>query len=319
MFLRLLLALLAFAPLLAANPPPGPSPHPVVALLKTEASSPLLEPRIEAFDALLLVELTARPEIILVEREELGGVLDELHLQAQAATSATNAVQIGRWTGARIIVSARATARGPGLSVAARILGTETGAVLVTDITMDAPYQFAAGAGSLAAKIATLIAEKGAALLPPPDDEAAQLAALRAALGGQTPRSIQLSIQESRGAAPVAPVIHSLAAEEIARIWEAAGGRASRDPESTSPSDSLLLRAEARAELGLRPGQFVSARGHISLVVIDSASGREIFRDRQTEIVLETSDALALDAALQKSARLLTLRLLRAFSPPVRS
>ncbi len=320
MALRRLFCLLVLAlPLRAeTSPAPGPLLPPTVALLHTESSSPLLEPRVAVFDALLLAELSARPEIILVEREDLGAALGEFHLQARAVADPANAVRIGRWTGARIIVSARATARGPGLAVAARILGVDTGGVLVADAAMDAPAAFAPGARGLAEKIAALIAEKSPRLLPPPDDEAARLESLRASLAGRLPRAISFAVRETRASAAAAPSARSLVAEEIARLWEAAGGLAERDPTAAAPAGALLVRTDARAEPGPRHGEFSTARGHVSLVVLDPASGRELLRDRQTEIALESSASGALDAALQKAARTLAFRLLRDLPPQER-
>lgn len=314
---RLLTVLFALALAPAAHAAASaPTTPPALALLHTEASSPLLEPRIESFDTLLFAELSARPGIILVEREALGAVLGELHLQARAATSQATAAQIGRWTGARIVVSARATARGPGLAVAARIMGAETGAVVVADVTMDAPEHFASGASALAGKIAAAVEEKRGQLLPPPEDEAARLETLRAAFANRPPRPIALAIRETRGAA-AGPAAHPLVSEEFARIWEAVGGHASREADSATSAGALLLRADARAEPGLRHGEFFSARGHVSLVVIDPAAGRELIRDHQTEIALEGSSSSALDAALRRAARALAFRIL--LSPSTQS
>lgn len=295
---------------LYARPGPDSSSHPTVALLKTEASSPLLDPKIAIFDALLFAELAARPEMILVERDELEATLDELHLQRTAATSSANAVHIGRWTGARIIVSARAVANGPGLTVAARIMGTETGAVIVADAAMATPDRFAVGARELADKIAAVIVEKSARLLPPPLDEAAQFDALRVHLNNQPPPPVLLAIHETRGAAD-SSLASPIVAEELARIWKTLGGQVSRDERAASSTSPLLVRAEACAVPGHRHGDFFSARAHVSIVVLDP-SGRELSRDHQTEIVLEVSGSLALDAALQKAARVLAVRLLRA-------
>lgn len=316
----LVLARLGATAALAGEPAPAPLATvlapPAVALLHTEASSPLIDPRVAAFDSLLFAELSARPEIILVEREELGAALGEFHLQSRAAADPANAVRIGRWTGARIIVSARATARGPGLSVAARILSVDTGGVLVADAAMDAPSAFASGAKCLADRIATIIVERSAPLLPSPDEEAARLEALRTSLDGRPPRTITLAARETRSA--VSPSARFLAAEEIARLWKAAGGLVEREPGAAAPAGSLVVRVDARAEPGLRHGEFAVARGHVSIVVLDPASSRELLRDRQTEIALDASDSRALDIALQKAASALTFRLLRDLPPQAR-
>lgn len=289
-------------------------PRPAVALLKSEVSSALLEPRAEVFDSLLFAELAARPELLLVEREELGAAIDELHFQTAAAASPGGVSRLGHWTGARVLVSARAVAKGRGLTVAARVIGTETGSVIATEIAESDPDRFAAAARELAGKIAAIIAEKSDRLLPPATDEAAELATLRAALKSKPPPFASLTAHETRGADD-SRATRSIAAEEIARLWETLGGRISHEDTGSPDAPTPLIRVAARVHPLGRRGELISARAHVSLVVVEPGSGRELFRDRQTEIVLEPSEALALDTALHRAAKTLGLRLLRALPP----
>jgi len=311
-----ILALLALP--LAAQPQSEDRSSPAVVLLKTQASGPLLELKVAAFDDLLFAELASRPTLHLVERDELGAALNEIQLQASATSSSAIPIHIGRWTGARIVISSRAVAQGPGLAVAARIIGVETGRVLVADTAMENPDHFAVGAREMADKIAAIIAAKGDLLLPPPVDEAAQIDALRTLLKSHPPPLALLTLPKPEAAA-APPVSNSVVAEEITRLWEAVGGRVSRDETPSPASDFILIRVEARTDSGPRHGSFFSARAHVSLVVIDPPSGRELLRDHQTEIALEASDILARDAAQKKAARSLTFRLLRALPHPARS
>ena len=300
---------------LKAKSEPGPVTPPTVALLKTEAASLLLEPRIATFDALLFSELAARPEMILVEREDLDAAFAEFRLPASAATSSTGAVLVGRWSGAGVVIAPRAVARGPGLTVAARILGVDTGLVLVADTSMESGDHFASGARELAAKIATLVQEKHARLLPPPFDESTQLEALRTILNNGAPPTVSLAIRETRGAGPAtSAVANPVIAEELARIWQALGGRLSLENNEGQDSAALLLRIEARAWPGPRHGDFSSGRAQIALVAVDRSSGRELLTDHQTEIALESSEALALELAQRRAIRALGFRLLRALA-----
>lgn len=304
--------LILAAPLSAKSEAPAP---PTVALLNTEAASILLEPRISTFDALLFAELSARPEIFLVEREELGSALDEFRLHSQAGTSATHAVLVGRWMGAGIVISPRAVARGPGLTVATRILGVDTGAVLVTETAMDSSDRFAAGARELAAAIATIIREKHARLLPPPFDEPAQLQTLRALFNNRAPPDLSVAVREIRGPDVDASTMgNPIIAEELSRIWQALDGRTSSENNNDHTGPSLLIRLEARSSPGPRHGDFISGRAQLSITAVDRASGRELHRDRQTEIALETSETLAFEVAQRRAARVLAFRLLRTLA-----
>jgi hypothetical protein len=296
----------------AAAEPSRPLP---VALLKTEASSPLIEPRIAVFDSLLFAELASRSELILVEREDIGAALEEFRLRAGGTTASANAVHIGRWTGARIVVSARAVAHGRGLGVAARILGVETGSVIVVDTSMKSPETFADGARALADKIAATLAEKSAALVPPWLDEDAWLEILRASLKHRPTPPLAFSTHATPGS-PEADD-ERVFSEELSRLWKTLGGQASLDPTASQSHGAVRISAEARTKSGLRHGEFASARAHVSLVLIESATGRELLRDQQTEIVLEASDALAREASLRRSARSLAARLLPALCVPV--
>jgi hypothetical protein len=136
-----------------------------VALLRTEPASPLLEAMTANFDDLLFAELSARPELILVEREDLGKVLTELELGVVSVTSPAGAARIGRWTGARLLLSSRAVAMPPGIRVVTRILGIETGRVHLVTTEAQRPAEFPEVARALAAELGTRIATKSSDLL----------------------------------------------------------------------------------------------------------------------------------------------------------
>jgi TolB-like protein len=83
--------------------------------------------------AMLIADLSASTELVVVERERLQEVLDELKLGASPKVDAATAAKIGKLLGAQYLVMGRYFDLKGTLMVTARAINVETGAVLRTD------------------------------------------------------------------------------------------------------------------------------------------------------------------------------------------
>ena len=81
---------------------------------------------------LLVAELARLPKVTVVQRDRLEEVIREQALQLSGRVDETSAVQVGRLTGATVLVSGSAVVAGKTLRMDAQMVGVERGAVLET-------------------------------------------------------------------------------------------------------------------------------------------------------------------------------------------
>ncbi|TKB80676.1 MAG: hypothetical protein E8D45_03030, partial [Nitrospira sp.] len=81
---------------------------------------------------LLVAELARLPSVTVVQRDRLEEVIREQALQLSGRVDETSAVQVGRLTGATVLVSGSAAVAGKTLRMDVQMVGVERGAVLDT-------------------------------------------------------------------------------------------------------------------------------------------------------------------------------------------
>ena len=79
---------------------------------------------------LLFAKLVVRPELFLVDRNDLKKTLQELELNLSGVVKAGDATRVGQLTGAKILVSGSVVQVDKKLYLVARIIGTETSRVV---------------------------------------------------------------------------------------------------------------------------------------------------------------------------------------------
>ncbi|MBV9125224.1 MAG: protein kinase, partial [Planctomycetes bacterium] len=127
---------------------------------------------------LLYSRLGTRPNIALVEREDLKRVLGEAELNLSGAVKPSQATQVGRLTGAKILVSGSVMSEGKKLYLVAKVIGTETSRVLPVAVEGRAGDELAPLAEKLADKVAVTITQHANQLVASPATQKDQLAEL---------------------------------------------------------------------------------------------------------------------------------------------
>ena len=130
----------------------------------------------------LFASLAANQKIILVERDGLKQVLDELTLSKSGVVAANDAVQIGRLTGAQILITGSVFRAGKKTYLVAKIIGTETGRVLGASV--NGTDDVATLTEKLAKEVSSMI-RKSADKRMPKDSPRDRLAALQKAMAGK--------------------------------------------------------------------------------------------------------------------------------------
>jgi hypothetical protein len=296
-----LLTTIVFPGFLAAAEPALPPM--TAAAFDVECVSPALKDRAGQFSALFQAELAAQPNLAMVERAQLDTAVGELSLSASGMADPSTAAKVGRLTGAKALILSKAIGSPTEMTVVAKIIGSETGRVFAVTETIgssDTP----SAAKALAGKVAALAKTHATELLAPAEDTAAREAKMKALVAGKNLQTITISIPEQH---ITRPVRDPAAETEIARTLGGLGF--SIFGQSSAEKAAIRITGEAISELGTRHGDFISCRARVEIKVVDTASGKILLQDRQTEVVADISEAIAAKTALQNAGGKLAERI----------
>lgn len=250
---------------------------------------------------LLTTYLSMSQDLHLVERAELEQLLGEQELGLSGNVESASAAQIGKLTGAKILVTGRSFTAGRDRVTAARIMGTETGRVFGELISSPPNEPVTTVAQQLAEKISEKIAEQTGALVAPVQPKIDIVAKLRAQFEGLELPTLYIKIPEEHLSRPV---LDPAAETEIGLILGQAGF-----PLLDNPNADYRIEGEAFSELGMRRGNLVSCRARVEVKVIERSTGRILAMDRQTEVAVDLAESVAAKNALQIAAAKLAERI----------
>ena len=296
----------------AAAPAPAPAPNvaakppPMIpaAILKFTERGVGMEGQGATVADLLFAGLVERPELLLVERADLDKVLAEAELTASGVVSDKEATQIGRLTGAKILITGAVFKAGNKNYLVARIIGTETGRVMGKSV--DGPEGVDELARRLAAAVATQIIEGGDKLVAPAVNPDTRLLDLKKQLAGKKLPAVCVKITELHlGRAAIDPAAET----ELSHFLHELGATLIDATKGDVSQAVYRIEGEAMSETGLTLRNLVSVRGRVEVKVLDRA-GKIVAVDRQTAVKLDVTEVLAGKAALQEAAAQLAERLL---------
>lgn len=256
---------------------------------------------------LLAAELASAPELMLVEREELDKILKEFELTVSGAVPAAETIQIGRLTGARILITGSVIDLENDRYLVAKIISTETSRVLGASAKGKAADGLAELVQKVATEITRVIREKGATVLPADLTRDDRLNQLKKRLEGETRPAVLVRITESHVGAPrIDP-----AAQTEVTLWCQSLGFRTIDPVQGNESDAdFVITGEGLSELSSRRGNLVSVQARLELKVVNRRTGDVVGADRQTIRRMDATEQVAGKQALQEAAADLAERLL---------
>jgi TolB-like protein/tRNA A-37 threonylcarbamoyl transferase component Bud32 len=255
--------------------------------------------------------LTARlgtlPGICLVERAELERMLTEQRLNLSGAIAPAEALRIGQFTGAKLLVTGSVAQLDKSVFLLAKLIGTETGRVLTASVAGSVSDDLAGLAEKLATQVGTTLSERAGELVPPPTPRSDRRAAVGKQLGAARRPTLWIHVAERHVGQPVIDPAAQTELTLYARqaefpvIDSVAGNRKLAD---------VFLEGEAFSELAGRLGDLVSVKARVELKAVERNSGRVLVADRQTAVVVDLAEQIAGKAALQEAAAALAERVL---------
>ncbi len=262
---------------------------------------------------LLFAELVAKPEMYLVDREELSKVLAEHEINLSGAVNPDQAIQVGQLTGAKIIVTGSVVQVESNLYLVAKIIGTETTRVLGASVKGKTDDELGRMVEKLANEIAETISTKSDQLIAKTVTKEDRLAALKKTLGDKKRPSVVVSVKERH----VSQVVIDPAAQTELEWYAKETGFPVVDRFEGDKSDAdILLVGEGFSELGGRFGNLASVKARLEVKAIERRSGRVLAVDRQTTVTLDLTEQIAGKTALQDAAAKIAERMLPKLLDP---
>ena len=307
--------LLLFVFLLAATAAPGlakekaSTVYPAAILAFDERGSSVKDFGTKVSD-LLFARLAANPTIYLVDRVDMQKTLAEQSLNVSGVVDPAQAVQVGRLTGAQLLVTGSVIQVDKQLILVAKIIGTQSSRVLGTTAEGKITDDLAPLVGQLAEGIAKVISEHSGELVPEvgrPEDRLAKLKASMSEADKKSLPSLWIKVEERHiGRETIDPAVET----ELGRFASELGFTLIDPQEGTQGQADVVISGEGFSELAGRVNNLVAVKARVELKVTDRATGKLLFVDRQTTVTVDLAEQIAGKTALQEAGAILAERAL---------
>ncbi len=239
------------------------------------------------------------PDIILVERQAIKKILDELHLNATGMVSQDTANRIGKLTGAQILITGSIFKINNKTFLIAKIIGVETGQVLGASV--NGKGQTDELCEKLSEKIAKTLATKTSKLLPKETSQADIIAELKKKISGKKLPTLYINIPEKNY---TQPTIDPAAETEIKLVCQKLGFKIVDSPGKAD----VKITGEAFSESVPAIGKFFCARARLEVSAKENDNTLAV--DRQTTVAADIVQRTAGKTALQKAGLKIAIRLI---------
>ena len=258
----------------------------------------------EKVSGILFAELVTNNKLVLVDRAELKKTLEEIELNLSGVVKPSEAIKVGQFTGAKVIISGTAIEAGSSLYLVAKIIGTETTRVLGASVKGDIDDELGPLVEQLAMKVSETVEKQADKLVAEEVKIENRIKAIKKALGKRKRPSVRFEIEERHvGRATVDPA----AQIELGMLFKETGF-AVLDGDSVEKAD-VTIKGEGLSEFAMRRGNLVSVKGRLELKAIDNKTNRVIAIDRQNTVTVDLTEQIAGKNALQEAAALIAERM----------
>jgi hypothetical protein len=255
--------------------------------------------------ALVNANLSAEPNLVIVERAELEKALGEQELGLSGTVTPDSAAKVGNLTGAKVLVTGRVFKTDTELFIVAKIIGAETSRVYGEMVKGDVGASLSDLSAQLAKKIAADVTQKADTLVAKVAAREDRVAKIKKELGDKKLPLVSVTISEQHFGQHV---IDPAAQTELSLMLQQCGFTVVDDL-STNTAE-IAITGEAFSEFGMRKGSLQSCRARIEIKARNVAGGNIITVDRQMSVAVDIAEHIAAKTALQNGADELAERLI---------
>jgi len=256
---------------------------------------------------ILFARLVADPGLYLVDREGMEKTLGEAEINLSGMVAPDKAIQVGRLTGARILVTGSVIEADKTLYLVAKIIGTETSQVKGASVKGRTIDELAGLVEELADDVAKTIKDKAEQLVAKTVDRKDRIAELNRKLGKAQRRTVLIKVTERHvGQAVIDPAAQT----EITMICRETGFEVIDSETGLAKQADILIRGEGFSEFAMRRGNLVSVMARLEITAVDRATDKVIASDRQTAVEVDLTEQIAGKKAIEKAAAAIAERLL---------
>ena len=280
--------------------------HPIAILPFRERGKEVKEMGGQVAD-LMFAKLVVDPSLFLVDREDLDKTLGEAELNLSGIVNPSEAITIGRLTGAKLIVTGSVFQIDNTVYVVAKIIGTETSRVVGASVKGVIGDGLDGLVNRLGDEVIRSIKKSSDRLVAKRVEKGDRIAALKKKLGDGERPTVWISVEERHiGRTTIDP-----AAETELMLFCKETGFTVIDPDQGSSQQAdYLIQGEGMSEFATRHGNLVSVKARLEVKIVDRASGKVVAIDRQTRVAVDLVEQIAGKQALQDAAADLAERLL---------
>jgi len=258
----------------------------------------------EKISGILFAELVTNNKLMLVDRAELKNTLEEIELNLSGVVKPSEAIKVGQFTGAKVIISGTVIEADSSLYLVAKIIGTETTRVVGAKVKGNVEDELGPLVEQLAVKVGETIEKQAGKLVAEEVKIEDRIKAIKKAIGKKKRSSVKFEIEERHlGSGAIDPAAET----ELGMLLKKTGFKV-LDGDAVEKAD-VTIKGEGLTEFAMRRGNLVSVKGRLELKAIDNKTHRVIAIDRQNTVTVDLTERIAGKNALQEAAALIAERM----------
>ena len=256
---------------------------------------------------LLFANLVVNPELYLVEREDLGKILDEQQLNLSGVVNPQSATQVGQLTGAKILIAGSVLEVSGKLYLVAKVIGTETSRVFGASVKGQRGDDVDMLVEQLSEKVNETIRKNGKDLVAKALSREDRLEKMKGLMKGGIRPTVYIDVDERH----VGQVTIDPAAETELSLFCRELGFTVIDSETGNKADAdIFIIGEGFSEFASRHGNLLSVKARLEVKAVERTSGEVLQIDREVALGVDLTEQIAGKTSLQEAAANIASRLL---------